>query len=68
MLFRIKDDQRKARREGWMDNVAATIVGSRPVRKRSTALEVRICIVVMQYFRAGYHVIFQLSLVFYLST
>ena len=40
MLFRVKDDQRRARREGWMDNVAATIVGSRPVRKRSTALEV----------------------------
>ncbi|XP_032219683.2 trichohyalin [Nematostella vectensis] len=39
VLSQVKDDQRRARREGWLDNVAATILGSRPVRKRSTVME-----------------------------
>ncbi|RMX39987.1 hypothetical protein pdam_00022972 [Pocillopora damicornis] len=38
VLARIRTDQRMARREGWMDNLAATLMGSRPVRKRSTTL------------------------------
>ncbi|PFX16028.1 hypothetical protein AWC38_SpisGene19720 [Stylophora pistillata] len=38
VLVRIRTDQRMARREGWMDNVAATLMGSRPMRKRSTTM------------------------------
>lgn len=41
VLARIRTDQRMARREGWMDNLAATLMGSRPVRKRSTTLVIR---------------------------
>ena len=29
-----------ARREGWMDNLAAALMGSRPMRKRSTTMMV----------------------------
>ena len=29
-----------ARREGWMDNLAAALMGSRPMRKRSTTMTV----------------------------
>jgi len=38
VLARVKTDQRMARREGWMDNLAATLMGSRPMRKRSTTM------------------------------
>ena len=41
VLARIRTDQRMARREGWMDNLAATLMGSRPMRKRSTTMTVR---------------------------
>lgn len=40
VLSRIKSDQRMARREGWMDNLAAALMGSRPMRKRSTTMAV----------------------------
>ena len=41
VLARVRTDQRMARREGWMDNLAATLMGSRPMRKRSTTMTVR---------------------------
>lgn len=40
MLSRVKSDQRMARREGWVDNLAAALMGARPVRKRSTTMAV----------------------------
>ena len=40
VLARVRTDQRMARREGWMDNLAATLMGSRPMRKRSTTMTV----------------------------
>ena len=40
MLSRVRSDQRMARREGWMDNLAAALMGARPVRKRSTTMAV----------------------------
>ena len=40
MLSRVKSDQRMARREGWMDNLAAALMGSRPMRKRSSTMAV----------------------------
>ena len=40
VLARVKTDQRMARREGWMDNLAAALMGSRPMRKRSTTMTV----------------------------
>lgn len=38
VLSRVKSDQRMARQEGWMDNLAAALMGSRPMRKRSTTM------------------------------
>lgn len=38
VLSRVKSDQRMARREGWVDNLAAALMGARPVRKRSTTM------------------------------
>ena len=40
VLSRVKTDQRMARREGWMDNLASSLMGSRPMRKRSTTMTV----------------------------